>query len=275
MRARAPGGGSLRTFLVLFSVSVLILVLRNTDALRTTSAFGTAVLVPVQRAFSDVGAGIDRFARAVGEIDRLRGDNARLRDDNDRLFLENVRLREQAAAAELAARLGATARALPYESVPADVIGRDPTGVIRTIILGAGTDQKVAVGHVVLSDQGLVGRVSEVGPNYSKVQLVTDPASVVSALVQGSRATGLVRGQFGDTLVMEWILQTEPVKIGDVAVTAGLAFGDELRSLYPKGLVLGRVVEVQRAENTAYLRAVLLPAVDLRKLERVLIVKAD
>jgi rod shape-determining protein MreC len=125
----------------------------------------------------------------------------------------------------------------------------------------------------VVSEQGVVGRVSEVGPAYSKVLLVTDPASTVSAIVQGSRATGIVRGQYGDTLVMEWILQTEQVAVGDVVITAGLAIGNDLRSLFPKGLVLGTIVGLDRAENAAYKRAIVLPAVDLRRLEHVLVVK--
>ena len=140
-------------------------------------------------------------------------------------------------------------------------------------MLGAGSETGVRVGHVVVSEQGVVGRVSEVGPGYSKVLLVTDPASSVSALVQGSRATGIARGQYGDSLVMEWILQTEHVEVGDVVITAGLAAGNDLRSLYPKGLVLGKVVAIEGAENAAYKRAIVLPAVDLRRLEQVLVVK--
>jgi len=131
----------------------------------------------------------------------------------------------------------------------------------------------VKVGHVVVSDQGLVGRISEVGPSYSKVLLITDPSSALSALVEGSRATGIVRGQFGDALIMDWILQTEPVKAGDTVVSAGLGLGDEIRSLYPKGLVIGRIVQLQNAEAAAYQRAIIVPAVDLRKLENVLVVK--
>ena len=115
--------------------------------------------------------------------------------------------------------------------------------------------------------------MSEVGSNYSKVLLVTDSGSAVSALVQGSRAAGIVRGQFGDTLVMDWILQTEDVKVGDVVITAGLAIGNDLRSLYPKGLILGRVVEVTKGENGTFQRAILTPAVDLRHLENVLVVR--
>ena len=144
--------------------------------------------------------------------------------------------------------------------------------MLKTIVIGAGTDQGVRVDEIVLSEQGVVGRVSEAGSNYAKVLLITDSGSSVSALVQTSRASGIVRGQYGDTLLMEWILQSDPVKPGDVVVTAGLGLGTELRSLYPKGLVIGTVVDVTKAEVSAYQRAVVAPAVDLRKLENVLVI---
>ena len=155
------------------------------------------------------------------------------------------------------------------------MIARDPSNILATIVLSVGTADGVKVGHVVLSEQGLVGRVTEVGTNYSKVLLITDPSSTVSALVEGSRATGIVRGQYGDSLIMDWLLQTEKVHPGDVVVTAGLALGDELRSLYPKGLVIGKVLQLQNAEAGAYQRAIVGPAVDLRRLENVLVVKTS
>jgi len=272
-RARRTQSGVLRPFALLVVVSVLLLGLRNTDVVRASSTFVTQLLVPVQRVLADVGAAGDRFASAINQIDRLRDDNARLRTENDRLTLENVRLREQAILGQQAERLLALQRSVPFESVPAPVIARDPAGVLHSIVLGIGSDDGVKPGHVVLSDQGLVGRVSEVGTNYSKVLLVTDSSSVVSALVQGSRATGIVRGQFGDSLIMDWLLQTEPVKEGDVVITAGLGIGDELRSLYPKGLVIGTIAQVKAAEAAAYNRAIITPAVDLRRLEHVLVVK--
>jgi len=274
-RARRTQGGVLRPFALLVVVSVLLLGLRNTDVVRGSSTFLTQLLVPVQQVLAGVGAAGDRFASAIAQIDQLRDDNARLQTENDRLTLDNVRLREQAIAGQQAERLLALQRNVPFESVPAPVIARDPSGVLHSIVLGIGTDDGVKPGHVVLSDQGLVGRVSEVGTNYSKVLLVTDSSSVVSALVQGSRATGIVRGQFGDSLIMDWLLQTEPVKEGDVVITAGLGIGDELRSLYPKGLVIGTIAQVKTAEAAAYNRAIITPAVDLRRLEHVLVVKTN
>ena len=274
-RARRQQGGVLRPFALLVLVSLLLLALRNTDVVRGTSTFMTQLLVPAQRVMADLGAAGDRFASAIAQIDQLRDDNARLQTENDRLTLENVRLREQAIAGQQAERLLALQRSVPFESLPAPVIARDPAGILSAIVLGIGSDDGVRPGHVVLSDQGLVGRVSEVGTNYSKVLLVTDSSSVVSALVQGSRATGIVRGQFGDSLIMDWLLQTEPVKEGDVVITAGLGIGEELRSLYPKGLVIGTVAQVKPAEAAAYNRAILTPAVDLRRLEHVLVVKTN
>ena len=263
----------LRQFTVLFVAALALLVARDSVPVRTAAGAVTTALVPVERALSGAGAGITTFTEAIGEIQRLRADNARLRGEVDALTLESVRLREQAVTNAQAERLAAEAARIPYETVAAPVIARDPSGVLQTVMIGAGTDDGVKVGHVVMSRQGVVGRVSEVGAGYSKVLLVTDPASNVSALVQGSRATGIVRGQYGDTLVMEWILQTEEVAVNDVVITAGLAIGEELRSLYPKGLVIGTVVGLDRAENSAYKRAIVLPAVDLRRLEHVLIVK--
>jgi rod shape-determining protein MreC len=265
----------IRSFAVLFLVSALLLVARNSDPVKGAATFATQLVVPIQRVLAQAGITSNQFVQAITEIQRLRTEDARLRADVDRLTIENVQLREAAFAAQQAARLGAIAKTLSFESVPAPVIARDPSNILATIVLGAGADQGVKVGHVVVSDQGLVGRVSEVGANYSKVLLITDASSTLSALVEGSRATGIVRGQYGDALIMDWILQTENVKPGDVVVTAGLGLGDELRSLYPKGLVVGKVLQIQNAEAAAYQRAIIAPAVDLRRLENVLVVKTN
>ncbi len=265
----------LRPFALLFAISLLLLLFRSESVIESAATVGTQALVPVQRALAQIGVTTSRFFQAIGEIDSVRAENADLRAANDRLTLENARRTEAAIAAQQGVKLEAAQRALPYNTITAPVIARDPSGVLKTIVIGAGTDQGVRVDEVVLSEQGVVGRVSEAGSNYAKVLLITDSASSVSALVQTNRASGIVRGQYGDTLVMEWILQSDPVKPGDVIVTAGLGLGTELRSLYPKGLVIGTVVDVTKAEVSAYQRAVVAPAVDLRKLENVLVIVTD
>src|SRR6202022_2114212 len=151
---------------------------------------GPQVLVPVQRALAETGITTNRWFQAVGDLDRIRAENASLRAANDRLTLENARLAEAAIAAQQGAKLDAAQRALPFKTIAAPVIARDPSGVLKTIVIGAGSDQGVHVDQIVLSEQGVVGRVSEAGDNFAKVVLVTDSSSTVSALVQTSRASG-------------------------------------------------------------------------------------
>lgn len=271
-RSRRRTNSVARPFIGLFLVALLILLFRSASVVQALAVTGTQVLAPIQRVLAETGVTTNRFFQAIGELEQLRADNIRFRADNDKLTLENARLAEAAIAAQQGAKLSAAQGALPYRTITAPVIARDPSGVLKTIVIGAGTDQGVRVDQIVLSEQGVVGRVGEAGSNYAKIVLVTDSSSSVSALVQTSRASGIVRGQYGDTLIMEWILQSDPVKRGDVIVTAGLGIGNELRSLYPKGLVIGTVVDVTKAEVSAYQRAVVAPAVDLRKLENVLVI---
>ena len=271
-RSTSASGAVVRPFAFLLAASLILLLARDTAVIHSASTFATELLIPVERVLGEIGAPVSRAWQAVAEIERLRSDNESLRTQVDRLTLDNVRLTEQVIAAEQAAKLNAAAATLPFKTVQAPVVAADPSGVVHSIVLGVGNTSGVKVDDIVVSDTGAVGRVSEVGANYSKVVLVTDSASTVSALVQGSRAAGIVRGQFGDTLVMDWILQTEDVKVGDVVITAGLAIGDGVRSLYPKGLILGKVVEVTKGDTGTFQRAILVPAVDLRHLENVLVV---
>jgi rod shape-determining protein MreC len=274
-RAPGAGGGFLRPFAALLFVSFALLLLRDTTFVRSGASFVTGLLIPAERVLGQVGGTAGGFWQAIAEIENLRTDNEALKAKVDKLTLENVQLREQAFQAQQAAQLAEAAKSLKLDTFSAPVIARDPTGLLHTIVLGAGAKDGVLLDDIVISDQGAVGIVSEVGNSYSKVLLITDSASAVSALVQGSRAAGIVRGQFGDTLVMDWILQTEDVKVGDIVITAGLAIGNDLKSLYPKGLILGKVVEVTKGENGTFQRAILVPAVDLRHLENVLVVRTS
>lgn len=265
--------GALRPFFALFGIAVFLLLARDTPPVVAAQSLASRALIPVEDAVSAAGLAVSGFFGSIAEIEQLRADNAQLRSQVESLTLENVRLREQATAALQAANLQGIAASLPYQTIPAQVIARDPAGFVHTLTVGAGTDQGVAVGDVIVAEQGLVGRVTAVFSTYSRVLPITDSASSIVATIQRSRASGIVHGVFGETLSLEWVLQTEQIAPGDVVITAGLALNNEVRSLFPKGLVIGTVVDVQKADVQAYQKAVVTPAVDFRKLERVLVVK--
>jgi rod shape-determining protein MreC len=122
----------------------------------------------------------------------------------------------------------------------------------------------------VVTPQGLVGRVTSVGIHWSKVLLIIDPSSSVSAVVQSTRATGVVRGVTGDpngSLVMKYVPQGEAIKVGDVILTSGLGGN------FPKRLVIGEVIKVYKQDIELFQEAVIKPSVDFTRLEFVMVLK--
>src|SRR5256886_2432701 len=160
---RAPGSGNafLRPFVVLFAISLALLLLRDTSFVRSGATFVTELLVPAERVLGQVGSTAGGFWQAIAEIENLRTDNDTLKAKVDQLTLENVQLREQAFQAQQAMQLAEAAKALKLQTQSAPVIARDPSGVLHTIVLGAGAKDGVLLDDVVVSDQGVVGRTSE------------------------------------------------------------------------------------------------------------------
>src|ERR671938_599652 len=116
-RTRRAQASFVRPLAILFVVSTVLLLARNTDPVRAVATFGTELLVPVQRVLADAGIALSSATSAITEIQTLRDDNAALRQQVDQLTLENVRLREATVAAQQAAKLNDVATSLPFETV--------------------------------------------------------------------------------------------------------------------------------------------------------------
>jgi rod shape-determining protein MreC len=114
--------------------------------------------------------------------------------------------------------------------------------------------------------QGIAGQVIEVSNHYSKVMLITDRNSAVDALVQRTRARGVVKGESTERLRLDYVLRKKDVKIGDVVVSSGLD------RIYPKGLRVGLVAQVIEHEADIFHEVLISPFVDFEKLEEVLVV---
>ena len=120
-------------------------------------------------------AGVASIFRTIAEIDTLRQENASLDEENDRLRIENARLEETQRENDLLTGLLQLQAGLDHKTVAASVIAREPAEFRRAVTLDRGSDQGIEQGDVVIGAGGaLVGRVVEVGPNYSNVTLLTD-----------------------------------------------------------------------------------------------------
>lgn len=227
---------------------------------------------PIQGALDGVAGGVTSIIGAIGEIDSLRIDNLQLRREKERLTAENARLAEIRRENEQLTALLQLRSGFQYETVAAEVIARESSEFRRVATLSKGREDGIAVGDVVIAQGGaLAGRVVNAGPNSAEVLLITDTTSTVIGQLP-SAATGEVVGQLGGVVVMDKIDATERVEVGQEVVTAGIELTGGVRSPFPKGLLIGRVVDTRRDANAVVQTAYLLPAAPLEKLEYVLVI---
>jgi rod shape-determining protein MreC len=261
------------TYAVLVAISLLLLAASDTPVVQELrQGIGFAV-TPIQGALGDATRSFTSIFTALGEIDALRQENRTLQAQVEQLQTEEQQLQTLQAENDRLAHLLGMKGTLEFQTEVATVIGRQSSDLERVITLDRGTDTGVNVGDAVLSEGGaLIGSVTDAGTNYSSVMLISDTRSVVIGLVDSSRATGEVDGRLSALLAMTNIPSTEQVAVDDTVVTAGIDLGTDTRSPYPKGLLIGRVVEVQSDASAVVQTALIQPAADLDDLERVLVI---
>jgi rod shape-determining protein MreC len=210
--------------LILLAVaSVLLLAFGQSPVL---SPVWNAVQVPlaaVQRGIAELWAGVSHRLEVKPEVDALEQRIAELQGENARLEAENIQLRENESELRILSGLVEYARTQPdAKYLTANLIGRDTSPLLSFLIFDRGSDDGVIRGMPVVSAEGLVGRVVEVSPQACKIQPITDPASAIAARLQTSREAGVVVGQLGGGLEMQFITQQTQVEPGEVVVTSGL-----------------------------------------------------
>lgn len=253
-----------RSLNILILAVLLALVVSNSKTISS----------PFRMKFADAVAGSlsagDCVKRSISRLlpwKALSDENKLLRDQNEilarrveeakLLVNENDRLKELLGFRKI----------LPYTTIPAQVIGRDPTNWSNSIIIDKGATSGIRVNKSVISTRGLVGRVLELGQHSAKVLLITDPNSKVGVLIQRNGQGGILVGRPDGKCKMLYIALDSDVQPKDKILTAG--FG----AIYPKGILVGEVVKVEREPGRLYKCAIVRPAEDMAKLEEVLCIK--
>ncbi len=255
--------------LVLLAVLLAGILLRPTGYLKPAEDFVFTLFAPLQYSFHWVATRITHGVQAIRDLGTLQSRVTELQETVDRLMIENLRLREaEIERTVLREQLQFKLANPTYELLAAEVIGRDPSNLLHYVIIDRGTEDGLAIGMPVVTARGLVGSISTVYPNSARVILLTDPASSISALIQSSRATGVVQGQGRSSLTMRYVEQSEQVQAGDVVLTSGLGGN------FPKRLVIGQVQSVKRSDVEMFQEIVVQSAVDFDRLEIVLVMQS-
>ncbi|MBM4407898.1 MAG: rod shape-determining protein MreC [Chloroflexi bacterium] len=260
-------------FAALLAISLVLMAFSSAPPLLELQRGLAFAFRPVQSALAEVGRVASSLVGALADIDRLRAENQGLAADNARLAAENARLAEVARENVALAELLNVRATLEFRSVAAQVVARESSEFRRVVTVDRGTDVGIVIGDVVVAAGGaLAGRVIDAGPNFARVRLITDGQSTVIGHDVANAATGEVVGQLGGALLMRNIDATQRLKIGDNVMTAGIELAAGIRSPYPKGLLIGRIVDVRRDPNAVVQTAFLEPDLDLDRLEYVLVI---
>ena len=175
-------------------------------------------------------------------------------------------LREQALASQRLAALLEFQDESSMTTLAARVIGRSASNWYRGVVLNKGENHGVAKEMGVITPAGVVGQIVKVASSTSIALLITDPNVAVTGLVQRTRDEGIVQGTAQGFVRMKYIPPLAAVKEGDAVVTSGLTGG------FPRGLLIGQVLQVGELEGDLFQTANVAPVVDFGKLEEVLIV---
>jgi len=260
-------------YVALLGASLVLITISSNPLVRDLQHGVAFAFRPFQEAVDGVAGDVRSIAGTIAEIDQLRQENAELRADNDRLEAESRAAAELKRENEQLTGLLQLRNGLDYHTVAVSVIARESSEARRALVIDRGSDDGLAVGQVVISAGGaLAGRIVEVGPNFAHVVLISDSTSTVIGQLLGSAARGKVMGQLGGALVMLDVDAAAEVTIGEEVFTAGIELSGGIRSPYPKGLLIGRVVDVTRDPNEVVQTVFLEPASPLDRLEYLLVI---
>lgn len=260
-------------YVLLLAFSMLILAFSHSEPVTQLRRGVGYAMAPIQEVLRGAGQTVGSLFSAIGEIERLRLQNEDLARRLNEVEAENQGLASLRAQNELLTQLLDVHSSFQYETVAAEVISRRITDQERSISLDRGSAVGIEVDDPVIGPGGaLIGQVVEVGTNYARVLLISDTRINVAGLVEASRAVGLISGNLGQPLQMVNIPAEATVNVGESVVTAGIELSEDIRSPYPKGLLIGSIAGVSRSPEQLFQTALVTPVADLDRLEYVLVI---
>ena len=255
---------SVLLLVVLAGVTLLTLQRSNPGEAAWLADGIAAVTAPIQGAVARLHRGAADLWSNYLDWKGLRADRTRLRAEVTALRLRQLRHDELEVENQRLRGLLTLRDSLPARTIGAEVVGREWNGFTRGLTVDRGRADGIERLAPVIVTRGVVGRVAGVRHSSAVIQVLTDPASSIGAVVHRTRAQGLVEGVAGGRLRLKLAASEEGVKVGDQVSTSGIG------ELFPKGLPLGRVLRVFPPTGV-FRTAELEPAVDLATVEEVLV----
>lgn len=252
---KTPSGIGVLVALICVSIVLVTLYGRegSTGPVHMLRSAAQVVATPFDWLGSQCMRPFDALGNMVRNMSADGSTLSELEEENARLQGQLASLGEyQAENARLEAMLGLTS-AYGMAGTAARVVGGSSSDWDATVVINKGSSDGLAVGMPVVDGNGAVGQITAVSPSSATVTLLSDPTSGVSALLQGSRSTGVLEGSVDGVLRLEYVPATVPVTVGELVVTSGLG------GVYPAGVLLGSVASVSSGPSDLYHTIVVNP----------------
>jgi len=259
---------------IVLSVSFLLLIGYTVNQKNMTAAEDGIgkVLNSIQGVVYKVNNGLKNNINFIVNYKKIKDENKQILEENlqlkdkalsyDALKNENERLRQM---------LNFKNERTEYDYLGCDIIGKSGDNWLDGFVINRGTEDGIKDRMVVVTGSGLVGQVTSVGSNWSIVQSLVNENIAVAGMLNSTRENdGVVKGyrDYDDKLLAKlyYLPLDSLVKEGDLVLTSGLG------GLYPKGIKIGTVINVEEDKGKLIKNALIEPSVDFNKLEELFIV---
>ena len=261
-------------WLLILCVICLILlgVERFTDGGGPLRFIGNYTVIPMQKGISYVGRWMSDLSDNFDTLEDMKKENEELQAKVDELTIDNTRLRQEQYELERLRELyKLDENYSDYEKIGAHVIANNGSNWFSDFTIDKGSNDGVKVNCNVLSGSGLVGIVTEVGPDYARVRSIIDDASNVSAMVLSTSDTCIVRGDL--KLMSDGKLRFEKLPNNDNKIEVGeQVVTSHVSDRFVQGLFIGYISEIEVDSNNLTRSGYITPAVDFSKLQEVLVI---
>lgn len=252
------------------AVCLVLLTLQMRGNTAGASDLLAVVTTPIQSALARVNRATVGVWSTYREWKNVRAENRRLREEAQRLRVEALTVSETVEENQRLRRLLALKEAMPLATLSGEIIAREWGGWVRSLTVNRGRADRVTRLTAVIAPDGLIGRVVDVRPGASIVQVLTDPASTVGVVVVRTRTQGIVEGEPRGTLRLKYMARDgSGIQVGDLVVTSGGG------GLFPRGIPVGRVRAIDDRGSALFHYAQLTSAVDFARIDEVLLIVGE
>lgn len=259
---------------IVLSVSFLMLIgytATRSEKSATENGVGT-VLNSVQGVVYNFNSKVKENLSFILNFSEVKEQNERLTQENNKLKEDEIKYNSLEKENErLRSMLDFKNQRSEYNYVGCDIIGKSGDNWLDGFVINRGSNDGIKTRMIVVTGDGLVGQVTSVGSNWSIIQSLVNENIAVTGLVNSTRENdGVVKGfrDSNDKLLAKlyYLPLDSKIKKGDLILTSGLG------GLYPKGIKIGTVLEVEEDKGKLVKNAVIQPSVDFNKLEEVFVV---